>query len=165
MTPCEFRTRLQIGAETAPLLLVFIGIPASGKTTFYHRVLEDPCFDCVSLDALRTRAREKAAFDAALVAKRSVVVDNTNVTKAFRAKYIAPAKDADYRIVGLFFQSVLADCLSRNDAREGKARIKRLAVLGMAAQLELPSFDEGFDELFYARIADGTFEIEPWKDF
>lgn len=165
MTPCEFRTRLQIDAETAPLLLVFIGIPASGKSTFFHSVLEELDLDCISLDALRTRAREKAAFDAALVAKRSVVVDNTNVTKAFRSKYIAPAKDADYRIVGLFFQSVLADCLSRNDAREGKARIKRLAVLGMAAQLELPSFDEGFDELFYARISGWTFEIELWKDF
>ena len=165
MTPCEFRTRLQVGAETAPILLVFIGIPASGKSTFFHRVLEELDLDCISLDALRTRAREKAAFDTALVAKRSVVVDNTNVTKAFRAKYIAPAKAAEYRIVGVFFQSVLADCLARNDNRQGTARIKRLAVLGMAAQLELPSFDEGFDELFFARIADGTFEIEPWKDF
>ena len=86
------------------------------------------------------------------------------MTKALRARYLAPAKAAGYRTVGLFFQSVLADCLARNKTREGKAKVKRLAVLGMSAQLELPSPDEGFDRLFFVRIADGLFEIEPWKE-
>ena len=60
------------------MLILFIGIPASGKSTFYHRVLEDLPLDYVSLDALGTRAREKSAFDAALAARWSVCVDNTN---------------------------------------------------------------------------------------
>ena len=164
MKPYEFRCHLQVEAEAGPLLILFIGIPASGKSTFYHRVLEDRPLDYVSLDALGTRAREKAAFDAALAARRSVCVDNTNVTKALRAKYLAPAKAAGYRTVGLFFQSVLADCLARNETREGAAKLKRLALLGMSAQLELPSKNEGFDNLFFVRIADRHFEIEPWKE-
>lgn len=151
-------------ADIEPILYLFIGIPGSGKSTFYRRVLEDPNIDYVSLDALGTRAREKTAFDAALAARRSVAVDNTNVTKALRARYLTSAKTAGYRTVGLFFQSVLADCLARNETREGKAKVKRLAVLGMSAQLELPSPDEGFDQLFFVRIADGLFEIEPWKE-
>lgn len=164
MNSYEFRLRLQVESEAGPMLLLFIGIPASGKSTFYQRVLADRNLDYVSLDALRTRAREKAAFEAALAARRSVAVDNTNVTKALRTRYLAPAKAAGYRVVGLFFQSVVADCLARNEQREGKAKVKRLAVLGMSAQLELPSKDEGFDHLFFVRITDGLFEIEPWKE-
>ena len=165
MTPYDFRNWLQAEAETAPLLLLFIGIPASGKSTFFHRVLEDRNMAYVSLDVLRTRAREKSAFDAAIAAHKSVVVDNTNVTMAFRVRYIGPANSAGYRVVGLFFQSVLADCLVRNEKREGKAKIKNAALFGMSAQLELPSMDEGFDNLFFVRIADGNFEIDHWKDF
>ena len=146
MSPYEFRCYLQVEAEAGPLLILFVGIPASGKTTFYHRVLEDRNLDCVSLDVLGTRARERAAFEAALAARR------------------APAKAAGYRVVGLFFQSVVADCLARNEQREGKARVRPQAVHGMSGQLELPSFDEGFHQLFFVRIADGLFEIEPWKE-
>lgn len=164
MSPYEFRCYLQVEAEAGPLLILFIGIPASGKSTFYHRVLDDRNLDYVSLDVLGTRARERAAFEAALAARRSIVIDNTNVTKTLRVRYIAPAKAAGYRVVGLFFQSVVADCLARNEQREGTAKVKRLAVLGMSAQLELPSKDEGFDNLFFVRITDGLFEIEPWKE-
>jgi predicted kinase len=93
-----------------------------------------------------------------------VAIDNTNVTKELRARYINPAKAAGYRIIGLFFQSVLADCLVRNEKREGKAKLKSVALFGMSAQLELPSINEGFDNLFFVRIYDGNFEIETWKD-
>ena len=164
MTTDEFTSKLLFESAAAPLLVLCIGIPASGKTTFCRRMLEVCDIDCISLDILKTRAREKTAFDAALAARRSVVIDNTNVTRAFRARYIEPAKAAGYRVVGLFFQSVLSDCLARNEKREGKAKIKRLALLGMSAQLELPSPAEGFDALFFVRMSDGLFEIEPWKE-
>ena len=164
MSPYEFRCYLQVEAEAGPLLILFIGIPASGKSTFYHRVLEDRNLNYVSLDTLGTRAQERAAFEAALAARRSIVIDNTNVTKTLRVRYIAPAKAAGYRVVGLIFQSVVAACLARTEQREGTAKVKRLAVLGMSAQLELPSKDEGFDNLFFVRITDGLFEIEPWKE-
>ena len=48
-----------IESKAGPMLLLFIGIPASGKSTFYQRVLADRNLDYVSLDALGTRAREK----------------------------------------------------------------------------------------------------------
>ena len=75
MKPYEFRNSIQVVAESMPLLFLFIGIPASGKSTFYHRVLEDRNLDYVSLDVLKTRKREWTAFEASLKARRSVVVD------------------------------------------------------------------------------------------
>ena len=91
MTPHEFTTATEINGTMIPALFLFIGIPASGKSTFYHRVLKNKNLDYVSLDMLKTRTREWATFEAALAARRSVVVDNTNVTKALRARYLAPA--------------------------------------------------------------------------
>lgn len=152
------------GRGESPTLYVLMGIPASGKSTFCRRVLGEEV-SVVSLDALGTRAREQAAFDEALAQKRPVVVDDTNIEKTQRARWLAPAKAAGYRTVGVFFRSVLAECLARNEEREGDAKVKKLAVLGMSARLELPSPDEGFDWLFYARMAGaGLFEIEPWKE-
>ena len=164
MTPHEFTDAIEINGTKTSTLFLFIGIPASGKSTFYHRVLEDRNLDYVSLDVLRTRKREWTAFETSLNARRSVVVDNTNVTRVLRARYLAPAKAAGYRTVGLFFQSIVADCLARNEQREGKARIPPRGVRGMSGRLELPSLDEGFDLLFFVRIANGLFEIEPWKE-
>ena len=155
---------LKPSEESPPVLYLLMGIPASGKTTFCRGVLTDPALEIVSQDASGTRAREWAAFEGALAGRRSVAVDDTNVEKSRRGRFLAAAKAAGYRTVGLFFQSVLADCLARNEAREGRDRIKPLAVRGKAAQLELPSRDEGFDGLFFVRIADGLFEIEPWKE-
>ena len=38
------------------------------------------------------------------------------------------------------------------------------AILGTAGRLELPSFEEGFDKLYYVRIcSDGDFAAEEWK--
>lgn len=40
MTPHEFTDAIEINGTKTPTLFLFIGIPASGKSTFYHRVLE-----------------------------------------------------------------------------------------------------------------------------
>lgn len=66
-------------APNDPVLYLLMGIPASGKTTFCQRVLAGPALDVVSQDASGTRVREWAAFEAALAARRSVAVDDTNV--------------------------------------------------------------------------------------
>jgi hypothetical protein len=37
-------------------------------------------------------------------------------------------------------------------------------VLGTLAKLEIPGFDEGFDQLSYVRISsDGEFEMKEWR--
>ena len=38
--------------------VVFIGIQASGKTTFYNRMLSDGTYTHISLDELHTRNKE-----------------------------------------------------------------------------------------------------------
>ena len=147
----------------APEIILLIGIPASGKSTFYRQRFAETHLQ-ISLDILHSRVREMEVLQAALAAGKSCVIDNTNVTAEERARFIAPARDHAYRITGYYFRSVLAECLPRNAQRSGKERIPESGMKGRAAQLELPSRSEGFDSLYYVMIKNGQFEIENWME-
>lgn len=143
-------------------LALFIGIPASGKSTFYRRRLVDTHLR-LDLDMLRTRHREQILFDACLRAKQAVVIDNCNATAAERARYIAPAQAARFTVVGYYFRARIDDALARNAARLGRARIPDVGVRGTHARLEVPALDEGFDALWYVSMADDDFRVEAWN--
>lgn len=144
--------------------VLLIGIPASGKTTFYSRQFLHTHVR-ISLDLLRTRKREQQFLDLCLMVGQPFVVDNTNVQPLERAVYIDAGRRAGFRIIGYYFQSVLVDCLARNDSRPGKLRIPAAGVRGRSGELILPTKMEGFDELFYVAL-DGKdgFVIEEWRD-
>ena len=61
-------------------------------------------------------------------------------------------------------------CLARNDRRAPRERVPGKAIGGTAGRLQLPSLAEGFDALYYMRIADdgsfrdGSFRVEEWAD-
>jgi len=142
--------------------VVLVGLQGSGKSSFVRERLWQSHVR-LSLDVLKTRHREALLFDACLRAKQPVVLDNTNPTRADRARYIGPARTAGFEVVGYYFRSVAAECLARNDAREGAQRIPTRGVLGTAARLELPSLDEGFDALYYVRLDDEGFSVSEWQ--
>jgi predicted kinase len=145
-------------------VVLFIGIQASGKSSFYAERFLDTHLR-LNMDLLRTRTREAILLRAFIEAKASFVVDNTNPTRAERTRYIQPARDAHYRIVGYYFSTALAEAIERNAARSGRSRVPDKGVRGTYARLELPAWDEGFDELFYVRLAEGGgFAVEAWKE-
>jgi len=114
---------------------------------------------------LKTRNRERILLDACLAAKQPYVIDNTNLTRAARAGYISQAKAAGFSVTGYYFKSALQAALERNRRRIGKSLIPEKGILGAYRKLELPSFDEGFDRLFYVGIAeDGQFIVNEWGD-
>jgi predicted kinase len=93
------------------------------------------------------------------------VVDNTNPTVEQRAKYIALAKAANFRLVGYYFQSELRECLRRNESRPAAEQVPVKGVVGTYKQLKLPALSEGFDALLYVRITeDGQFVVEEWNE-
>jgi predicted kinase len=144
--------------------VIFIGIQGSGKSTFFR----DRFFDShvrINLDMLRTRNREKVLFEACLGAKQKFVLDNTNLTREEREKYIVRAKSFSFKIIGYYFQTNLERAIEQNNRREGKAKIPEKGLLGAFKKLQIPNFAEGFDELYYVWINDGNgFVVENWKD-
>ncbi len=141
--------------------VIFTGIQASGKTTFYKLYLRDHSH--INLDTLHTRNKERLAIEECIEREESFVVDNTNPTKDDRAGYIGIAKENGYKIKGYYFSSSIKDCIARNREREGKANIPDTAIACTYNKLELPSYDEGFDELYYVRMNEGSFDIEEWE--
>ncbi len=144
--------------------ILLIGIQATGKSSFYlERFFRTHVR--INGDMLKTRHREDLLVRACLEGKISFVVDKMNLPRAERARYIRLAKTAGFKVVGYFFQSQLAAALERNARRELPERISPAGLGGASAALELPSRDEGFDQLFFVRM-DGQsgFVVEEWKN-
>jgi predicted kinase len=114
---------------------------------------------------LRTKNRERLIFEACLEAKQKFVIDKTNLTPEERGKYIRSAKSFGFKIVGYYFQTNLEKAIERNNRRIGKAKIPEKGILSAFKRLQIPQFDEGFDELFYVSInEENRFVVEDWKD-
>ena len=138
--------------------VILCGVQGSGKTTLYRdRFLETHAR--VSLDLLRTRAREAAFLRTCLETRMPFVVDNTNPTVAERARYV----DAGAR------GGVQGRRLPRRGRPRGRRGPQRRARADGAGRRRCatsrggssgPTPEEGFDELFHATAAlDGG-----WRD-
>jgi predicted kinase len=139
-------------------MILFIGIQASGKSTFYKERFFDTHVR-ISMDLLRTRYRESVFLQACLSTQQRFVVDNTNPTRADRARYIEEAKKEKFRIVGYFFEPDPKVCWQRNEGRSGKQKIPPAGLFGTLKRLERPVVNEGFDELHVVHACEGRFDI------
>lgn len=141
--------------------VIFCGIQAAGKTTFYLQRFFTTHVR-LSLDMLRTRARERILVDACLTARQPFVVDNTNVRRDERAVYLAAARARGFRVLCYYFVTDPRAAFARNKQRSGKAVIPAPGLFGTHKRLEPPTLDEGFDALFRVEIADaGAFTVTP----
>ncbi|HET9195653.1 MAG TPA: AAA family ATPase [Vicinamibacterales bacterium] len=146
--------------------VILIGLPASGKTTFYLERFAGT-HEHVSKDAMRhnrqPQRRQNELIDAALAAGRSVAVDNTNPTAADRAAIIAIARRHGAEVAGYFFPTEAADALRRNRAREGRNRVPAVAIFAARKRLERPAYEEGFDRLFTVAVNEEarSFDVAP----
>ena len=141
--------------------VVFCGTQGSGKTTLYReRVLDTHVR--VSMDLLRTRAREAAFVRLCVESGQRFVVDNTNPTPADRGRYIEPARAAGFRVIGYLVEVDRSLALARNAERTGRARVPVAGVVGTDKRLLRPTPQEGFDELWHATATpEGGWRIEP----
>jgi predicted kinase len=145
-------------------LIVFCGIQATGKSTFYQQQFFHTHVR-ISKDLLRTRNRERRMLALCLETQMPCVIDNTNPTATERAVYIEPARAAGFRVIGYFFQSVAAEALVRNLLRPPARQVPEVGIRATRNRLERPQWSEGFDELYYVRVAaNQQFIISPWQD-
>eukprot|EP00026_Physarum_polycephalum_P005964 Phypoly_transcript_06003.p1 GENE.Phypoly_transcript_06003~~Phypoly_transcript_06003.p1 ORF type:complete len:564 (+),score=114.23 Phypoly_transcript_06003:157-1848(+) len=133
-------------------LIVFVGFPASGKSTFAKRKLVPKGYVHVNQDTMGTKEKCIKAAKAALSNGQSVVVDNTNPTAEVRAEYLAFAKLKKIPARCFHFETnmELAGHLNKFRALQTDGATK--AVPGIAynmyrSRFVAPTVDEGFDEV------------------
>jgi predicted kinase len=145
--------------------VLLIGLPASGKTTFYQRRFA-ATHQHISKDLWpNTSNRDRRQADMmrqALSQGLSVVIDNTNPAPADRAPVIAIARQYGARVIGYYFTATTREAIGRNRGREGKARVPDVAIFTRAKRMAKPLFEEGFDELYAVAIeSGGDFSVQP----
>jgi predicted kinase len=148
-------------------LVIFVGLQASGKTSFY-RARFAQTHELVSKDRMPNNRnptrRQLVLVEEALRAGRPVVVDNTNARAADRLPLVILGHALGARVVGYCFESHIEDCLERNRARAGKARVPDEALYATRKRLKAPSYAEGFDALYFVRMDAGGWEVTEWED-
>jgi predicted kinase len=147
--------------------VILIGIQGSGKSTFCRERLFHTHVR-INMDMLQSRHRETLLLTACLNARQPFVVDNTNPTREERARYIAAARSAGFKVVGYYFESKVQDALLRNELRGPGQRVPDRGVLGTAGRMQLPGRAEGFNALHYVSLAPPPavheFVVREWRD-
>ena len=144
------------------IMVIMMGLQGSGKSTFYEKHLWED-YVRVNLDTLKTRHQERLLIDECLRKSKNIAIDNTNPTRADRARYISLAQEKGYYIIGYFMESKIKDCIARNALREGKACVPNTAIAATSNKLEIPSFEEGFNELYFVKNDGESMIIEEWR--
>jgi predicted kinase len=148
--------------EHRPYVELAIGLPGSGKTSWFKRRGVTP----LSSDMLRgilfedvTDARyQRLVFTAlrSLLRARLAAqvprnyVDATNLSVNERRQWINLARSSGYEVHAVFFDVPLEVCVERNRRRGSK--VTNEAMRRMAARLCPPSLDEGFSKITTVRV-------------
>ncbi len=154
----------QAATQRSPrgFVVLTIGLPGSGKTTWFKRRGVTP----LSSDLLRTILFDditeqryqglvfstlRSLLRARLIAKMPWnYVDATNLSPHERRQWIKMAKSFGYDVQAVFFDVPLEVCMERNRRRERV--VSDEAMQKMAERLRPPNFKEGFSKITVVRV-------------
>ena len=135
-----------------PKAVIFTGIQASGKTSYYKAYFGG--YEHISLDELKTRRREYELLGECIASGRDFVSDNTNPLPEDRKRYIDMALSAGYEITGYYFSSEIEKCIERNRCRTGAGRVPDVAVAATHRKLVIPKMSEVFDRHYDVNLTE-----------
>jgi predicted kinase len=143
-------------------VVLAIGLPGSGKTTWYKRrgvtPLSSDMLRSILFDDITEQRYQGLVFStlrsllrARLIAKMPWnYVDATNLSPHERKQWIKMAKSFGYEVQAVFFDVPLEVCLERNSKRE--RQVTDEVMHKMAERLKPPSFKEGFEKITVVRV-------------
>jgi bifunctional polynucleotide phosphatase/kinase len=132
-------------------LVIFVGYPASGKSTFARRYFE-PTYVRVNRDILKSKEKCLKVCEEALEQGKSVLVDNTNPAASTRKQYISLAAKRNIPCRCFHFTASVELAKHLNMYREhitgGKSKhVPRIGYAVFTKNFEEPTLEEGFIEI------------------
>ena len=143
-------------------VVLTIGLPGSGKTTWFKRrgvtPLSSDMLRSILFDDITEQRYQGLVFStlrsllrARLIAKMPWnYVDATNLSPHERRQWIKMAKSFGYDVQAVFFDVPLEICLERNRRRE--RTVNDEVMHKMAERLRPPNFKEGFSKITVVRV-------------
>lgn len=143
-------------------VVLAIGLPGSGKTTWFRRrgvtPLSSDLLRSILFDDVEEQRYQGLVFStlrslllARLKARMPLnYVDATNLSAHERRQWIKMAKSFGYEVQGVFFDVPLEVCLERNRSRD--RMVSEDVMRKMAEKLKPPSFEEGFAKITVVRV-------------
>lgn len=152
----------QAQLEPKGYVVLAIGLPGSGKTTWFRRrgvmplssdMLRGILFDDVEEQRFQglVFSTLRSLLRARLIAKMPWnYVDATNLSVHERRQWIKMAKSFGYETQAVFFDVPLEVCLERNRSRD--RMVAEEVMRKMAEKLKPPVFEEGFAKITVVRV-------------
>ncbi len=143
-------------------VVLAIGLPGSGKTTWFRRrgvtPLSSDLLRNILFDDVEEQRHQGLVFStlrsllrARLIAKMPWnYVDATNLSVHERRQWIKMAKSFGYEVQAVFFDVPLDVCLERNRSRD--RMVAEEVMRRMAEKLKPPVFEEGFAKITVVRV-------------
>jgi predicted kinase len=144
------------------VVVLAIGLPGSGKTTWFRRrgvtPLSSDLLRSVLFDDVEEQRYQGLVFSTlrSLLRARLIArmpwnyVDATNLSPRERRQWTHMAKSFGYEVQAVFFDVPLEVCLERNRHRDRV--VPEDVMRRMAAKLRPPKFEEGFAKIVVVRV-------------
>jgi predicted kinase len=150
--------------EPRGVVVLAIGLPGSGKTTWFKRrgvtPLSSDMLRSILFDSITEQRYQGLVFStlrsllrARLIAKMPWnYVDATNLSPHERRQWIKMARGFGFEVQAVFFDVPVELCIQRNSKRE--RQVPEDVMRQMAAKLKPPTFKEGFSKIVVVRVKD-----------
>jgi bifunctional polynucleotide phosphatase/kinase len=133
-----------------PDILLFVGMPASGKSSVAKKFQDLQNYAIVNQDALKTKQKCLKEFENQLKSGTKCIIDNTNPDFDTRKLYINLAKKYNVGISCINFNTPIEICQHNNYYRylvHDKKKIPRIAYNIFKSKYTCPTTDEGFEQV------------------